>query len=170
MTTNYTPKKAPCPLCKGAKKVKMRKQVFVIGKEAKSEDEMNDLAEHFLNNDDCPHCNGAGEVSVQPYGDGSEAKMTREKMSELASAGTLLLCIDEPVFVKAVANQAARVELPEEVIDTFVNYWADPDRDVTLGDYIMQIAEYAEKFAIETHGDLGNPIFAQPRSIPNNPN
>lgn len=108
----------------------------------------------------CPKCGGTGKVLLPPFGNGRHAKIEMEKVSELASAGTLLRCIDHPLFVEAVANQAAKITLPDEVIAAFVEYWADPGRDANLGEYIHQIAEYAEELALKVYGSLDNGFYA----------
>jgi len=164
MNTNfvYAPKKETCPLCKGSKTVKSTRIVFSFGDKEPSQ-ETKDLAEAMADDDTCPACCGAGEISKPPYETGEETLMQDSKVSELASAGTLLRCIDEPMFVQAVANEAARITLPDDMANTFAAYWADPSRDVNLGEYIRQIAETAEKFAMATYGDLGNRLYAGPR-------
>ena len=161
----YQPKKQPCNFCKGKAKVRSFSMcISLTGKEPSEETKA--LAEAMRNDDRCPQCDGAGEVNAPPYNDGSQAKLPEEMMKELANAATLLRCIDDAVLVQAVANQAAKIVLPQEIVDTYVAYWADPNRDATLGEYIMQIAQSAEELALATYGDLGNPIFAGPRPTP----
>lgn len=167
MNTNsnfvYTSKKETCPLCKGNKTVKTgSRMVFTFGNKEPSQ-EVKDMAEAFANDNSCPHCSGVGVISVPPYNDGCKAKLSEEKMKELASAATLLRCIGDVVMIQAVANEAARISLPDDIVATYVGYWSDPDRDVTLGEYIYQIAETAEELAMKIYGDLGNPIYAGPR-------
>jgi RecJ-like exonuclease len=158
----YQSKKQTCPLCKGKKTVATRKTVLILDHANQLSQEAEDLAIAMVNNT-CPHCNGAGEVSVPPYNTGENTKMGMEKVRELAEAGTLIRCIGDAVFVQAVANEAARIALPKDIVMTYVAYWSDPSRDVTLGGYIRQIAQSAEELALRIYGDLGNPIYAAPR-------
>lgn len=158
----YTPKKETCPLCKGNKTVKSSRVVFTLGNKEPSQ-ETKDLAEAMANDNSCPHCNGSGQITVPPYGAGEEAQMPEAKMSELADAATLLRCIGDEVMIQAVANEAARITLPDDIVATYIGYWGDPERDVNLGEYIFQIAETAEKLAMAIYGDLGNRIYAGPR-------
>lgn len=64
--------------------------------------------------------------TLPPLEDGRDAKIEMDKVNELASARTLLRCIDHPLFVKAAANQAARITRPDEVVAAYIEYWADP--------------------------------------------
>lgn len=160
MTFVYTPKEGPCPLCKGKKKVKgMQSFSFSIGPQGIDKSDIQ-----LENPNECPHCNGSGTVNLPPYNDGSEAKISKEKVSELCSAATLLRCIGDPIHIQAVANQAAKITLPEDIVATYDAYWGDPHRDVTLGEYTRQIAQTAEELAMKLYGDLGNPIFAGART------
>jgi hypothetical protein len=160
---SYQSKKATCPLCKGNKTVDTQREVFIIGDDDKLSEDVLAIADAMAGDNACPHCNGVGEVSVPPYSDGKGALLSTDKMAELAKAGTVLRCIGSAVFVQAVANQAARIVLPEDIVDTYVGYWADPTRAITLREYIFQIAQTAEELAMKMYGNLGNPIYAGPR-------
>lgn len=163
---SYVSKKETCPLCKGGKVVTGGKVVLVIGGPKETSPETQEIVDAMANDMTCPNCHGGGEVSVPPYNIADKVQMSCEKMKELADAGTLLRCVGDMMFVQAVANQAARIVLPDSVAETYSAYWSDPERDATLGDYIMQIAQSAEELALSTYGDLGNPIFAGPRQCP----
>lgn len=86
-----------------------------------------------------------------------------EKVSELAHAATVLRCMGDPVLIRGIANEAARITLPDDVVDAYVAYWLDSGRDVNLGEYIQQIAEYAEALALTNYASLDNGLYAFPR-------
>jgi hypothetical protein len=112
---------------------------------------------------ECSRCSGYGRVALPPFGDGSKSKITQEKISELASAATILRCMGSPLFIQGIANQAASVSLPKDVVNAYKKYWENPCRDVTLGEYIRQVAQFAEELALATYGSLDNGCFAIPR-------
>lgn len=157
----YQPRQETCHLCKGTK-MSRPSMTLVVHIPPSGGDITVDAGE--LCDDTCPACMGSGSISLPPFNDGSKAKIARDKVSELAKAGTLLRCIGEPMFVAAVANQAAHITLPDEMVLTYVAYWSDSARDVNLGQYIQQIAQSAEELAMQVFGGLDNHGLAGPRS------
>jgi hypothetical protein len=158
----YAPKFQTCRFCKGMAEVKSATIVLSSSTMERDKGQIKQNQDIDFGSI-CPCCDGTTKVSIPPYGTGENAKMTEETVDKLAEAITLLRGVGTAMFVEAVANQAARITLPEEVVETYVGYWTDPHRDVNLGEYIMQIAEKAESLAMETYGSLTNGMCAGPR-------
>lgn len=151
-------KQETCPVCKGKKTLGSVKTVRLTVRKGVIRE-----ASEQPNDNTCPHCEGLGTINAPPFGDGSNMKMSKEKVSQLASAGTLMRNIDTPEFVQVVATEAARILLSDPDVETFVDYWGDANRGANLGQYIEQIAEYAEAVAMEQYGSLGDRVRMAPR-------
>lgn len=86
----------------------------------------------------CAHCCGEGAVADSPFNMPQHLQMLHPRnVNEFAERfGSTSL----PAFIQQVAEYASGESLSQQDTDVFVQYWGNPKRDCTLGEFINEIA------------------------------
>jgi hypothetical protein len=104
----------------------------------------------------CAHCGGSGRTVPTPFGTRPESILPYKVVSEIANGWAVGKTDDwlesQRKFVRVVEscvlvrlNSDARSVLDDDEVEVFVEFWENPYRDNTLGEFINLIANFVER-------------------------
>lgn len=96
----------------------------------------------------CTHCSGTGIITDPPFEHpyGVELHKIKPLEDSLVDKFAKDFCntneqdFNFEQFIQSIALSSCGEKIPSEDVQIYIDYWGNPNRGETLGDYILQIA------------------------------